>query len=65
MEIEKCRNCNSTEDLYIMPCRHIICSECITPCNRNELACGYCGNHYKKSFVIEYVPENSEESESE
>lgn len=64
MNQENCRNCNSSGIMFILPCRHILCENCITPCNRNEVACGYCGNHYKKSYVIEYVNEETE-SDSE
>lgn len=58
-----CRNCNTQSDkLYILPCRHVICEDCLVPINRSEVMCGYCGNHFKKCFVADYVPYQDNES---
>lgn len=61
-----CRNCcTATENLYVLPCRHILCSDCINPYNRNEVVCGYCGQRFKKTSVADYKQSQASSSESD
>lgn len=61
-----CKNCcEAAENLYVLPCRHVLCGDCINPYNRSEVVCGYCGQRYKKIYVAEYTPNQSTSSDSD
>lgn len=60
---QSCKNCGCTEDLYILPCKHILCNCCINKCGRSNVSCGYCGQKYNKQYVIEYIENCSDDDD--
>lgn len=58
-----CNNCGDTEDLYKLPCNHIICKKCLVPHPGNKFACGYCRHRFAKTAITEYCEEDEEYSD--
>ena len=50
-----CCCCTEEEELYIFPCRHIICKNCLISEGKGYFKCRKCGCKFKKENVIEYI----------
>lgn len=60
-----CKNCDCTEELFILPCKHVLCKNCIYKHNKLDVTCGYCGYKCNKQHVIEYNDDYSSDEYSE
>lgn len=60
-----CCCCTEEEELYIFPCRHIICKNCLISEGKGYFKCRKCGCKFKKENVIEYIEEEEYSDEDE
>lgn len=60
-----CCCCTEEEELYIFPCRHIICKNCLISEGKGYIKCRKCGCKFKKENVIEYIEEDEYSDEDE